>query len=101
MLFKACQYAAIDDKVSMGLSQVSVKGAQTCLQKTLLGQKNLGRGGENGKQHVLKVGCHFLSKRHVSKPILQAKSLCLKNVLTSKKTILLFYGKQKMVTLQQ
>jgi hypothetical protein len=31
VLFKACQYATNDDKVSMGLSQVSVKDAQTCL----------------------------------------------------------------------
>ncbi len=31
VLFKTCQYATNDDKVSMGLSQVSVKDAQTCL----------------------------------------------------------------------
>ncbi len=35
MLFKACQYATNDDKVFMGLRQVSVKDAQIGLQKTI------------------------------------------------------------------
>jgi len=39
VLFKACQYATNDDKVSMGLSQVSVKDAQTCLQKIIIWTK--------------------------------------------------------------
>jgi hypothetical protein len=33
VLFKTCQYFTNDDKVSMGLKQVSVKDAQSGLQK--------------------------------------------------------------------
>jgi len=44
MLFKACQYATNDDKVSMGLSQVSVKDAQTCLQKKITWTKKSRKG---------------------------------------------------------
>jgi hypothetical protein len=39
-MFKTCQYAMNDDKVSMGLTLVNVKDVQTCLQEKLLGQKN-------------------------------------------------------------
>jgi hypothetical protein len=39
-MFKTCQYAMNDDKVSMGLILVSVKDVQTSLQKKLLRQKN-------------------------------------------------------------
>jgi len=35
VLFKACQYATNDDKVFMGLRQVSVKDAQIGLQKII------------------------------------------------------------------
>ncbi len=40
VMFKTCQYAMNDDKVSMGLILVSVKDVQTGLQKKLLRQKN-------------------------------------------------------------
>ncbi len=36
-------------------------------KKQLLGQKNLGKGGKNGKNLMLRVGCHFASLRHLSK----------------------------------
>jgi hypothetical protein len=40
VLFKTCQYATNDDKVFMGLRQVSVKDAQIGLQKNNYLDKN-------------------------------------------------------------
>ncbi len=85
VLFKTCQYFMNDDKVSMGLKKVSVKDAQIGLQTTILRLKSLGRGGKSGRKLVLKVVCCFMSSKHPSKQDLQAKSLCLKYVLNSKK----------------
>jgi hypothetical protein len=73
VLSKTCQYSMNDNKVSMGLRQVSVKDAQTSYIIQSLGQKNLRKGGKNGRKLVLKVGCHFTSSKHLSKQGLQEK----------------------------
>jgi hypothetical protein len=39
-MFKVCQYVMNDDEMSMGLILVSVKDAQTSLQKTITWIKN-------------------------------------------------------------
>jgi hypothetical protein len=57
VMFKTCQYATNDDKVSVGLTLVNVKDAQTCLQKIITWTNNLGKGGKNGKMPELRVGC--------------------------------------------
>jgi hypothetical protein len=41
------QYSTNDDKVSMGLKQVIVKDAQTCLQKTITWTKQFEKGRQN------------------------------------------------------
>lgn len=59
MVFKACQYATNDNKVSIGLQHVSVKDALVGLQKTIISTKKLGKGRqewewaciESGMQH--------------------------------------------------
>lgn len=56
MLSKTYQYVTNYNKVSIGLRQVSVKDAQTSLQRTITWGKNLGKGGKNRIKHVLKVG---------------------------------------------
>jgi len=44
VMSKTCQYVTNDDKVSMGLSLVSVKNVQTSLQKRIIWTKKLGEG---------------------------------------------------------
>ncbi len=85
MLFKACQYFTNDDKVFMGLKQVSVKDAQSRIQKIITWTKKSKKERQEWRKLVFKAGCCLASSRHLSKQDLQAKSLCLKNVLNSKK----------------
>jgi hypothetical protein len=44
VLFKTCQYFTNDDKVFMGLRQVSVKDAQASSQKTITWTKKSRKG---------------------------------------------------------
>jgi hypothetical protein len=44
------------NKVSIDLKQVSVKDAQTSLQRTITWGKNLGKGGKNRRKQVLRMG---------------------------------------------
>jgi hypothetical protein len=52
VLFKGCQYSMNDDKVSMGLRQVSVKDAQIGLHKTITWTKN-----QEGEARVAECLC--------------------------------------------
>lgn len=73
-----------------------------------LGQKNLKKGSRGGKKFALRVGCHkneiipmktpinfFMKTKFVSKVIM------FKETLKFKQAILLCYGRQKTLTLQQ
>jgi hypothetical protein len=61
VMFKACQYATNDDKVSTLYTLVNVKDFQTGLQKTITWTKNQGKGGKSGRRHAWIVGCDFES----------------------------------------
>jgi hypothetical protein len=60
---------------------IKASECERCLSKfifkKLLGQKNLGRGTKSGRKHMLKVGCHFASLRHLSKHC--QNKVCKKN----------------------
>ncbi len=52
---KACQYVTLDDKICVGMtkvSEVSLKNAQSTLQKKKLGQKKVAKVVENGTRLV-------------------------------------------------
>jgi len=54
---KACQYGRMDDKVSIGLHEVSIKLCQNDIQIALHGPRSLGKVAKSGQRLVLICVC--------------------------------------------
>jgi hypothetical protein len=76
-----------DAKVSMGLRQVNVEDAQVGSQKTITWTKNR----EREARACVKSGLSPHKFKTLVKTRLQSKSLCFKNVLTSKNHLFLLW----------
>jgi hypothetical protein len=55
-MFKVAQYAIDDIKVSTGFFEVSLKGVQASLQKTITWTKKFGKGRQEWKDSCIIVG---------------------------------------------
>jgi hypothetical protein len=73
-------------------------------RKQSIGQKNQEKGNRSGKKLALKVGCHnneITPMKIIMKTKFVNKVIMFEEILNFKQAILLCYGRQKTVTLQQ
>ncbi len=85
----------------MGLTLVNVKHAQIGLQKNSLKWKNQGKGGKGGKKNYIESGMWHWKLKTLVKIRFVNKVIMVEETLEFKQTILLCYGRQKTLMLQQ
>ncbi len=101
IMFKAYQYATNDEKVTTSLKQVSVKAAQGNLQKTITWTKKSGKGRQEWERACVEKGLQPQKLKTLMKIRFANKVIMFEEVLEFKEAILLCYGQQKTITLQQ
>ncbi len=94
LLSKTCQYVINDKNIFNVLLQVSVKDAQSILQKTITWTNKY------GKKLALNVGCHFEIKNPI-KTKFSSKVIMFQKTMEFKQSIITCYGREKIVTLKK
>jgi len=82
------QYSTNDDKVSMGLKQVSVKDAQTCLQKTITWTKKFGKGKQEWEKAYVESGLLLHKLKSPIKTRFASKIIMFEECIEFEKTII-------------
>ncbi len=101
IMSKACYYATNDENVTTNLKQVNVKVAQGNLQKTITWTKKSKKGRQEWERECVERGLQPQKLKTLVKTRFASKAIMFKEVLEFKGAILLCYGQQKTIALQQ
>ncbi len=101
VMLKACQYVTNDEKVTTCLKHVNVKAIEGSLQKTTRWTKKLGKGRQEWEKACVERGLWIWKLKTPMKTRFASKVSMFGKILEFKKAIILCYGQQKTIVLQQ